>query len=49
MEAVKNDGYASKYASLELQNNYEIITECVKNNGYLLEYVLSELKIIMKL
>ena len=38
MEAVKNKGYALKYASERLKDDRDLLLEAVKNNGVALEY-----------
>jgi hypothetical protein len=44
MEAVKNDGNALRYVSLQLQNNYKIVMQSVKNVGWSLKYASLELQ-----
>ena len=41
---LKNSFWSLKYASDELQNNYNIVFEAIKNNGLSLQYVSKELK-----
>jgi hypothetical protein len=38
LEAIKQYGYAFRFASVELKNDKEVVLEAIKQNGYALEY-----------
>ena len=44
MEAVKQNGYALRFASVKLKNNYDLVMEAVKQSEYALEYASAELQ-----
>jgi hypothetical protein len=44
LEAVKQNGRALQFASVELKNDKEVVLEAVKNDGHAFEYASDELK-----
>ena len=44
LAAVKNNGYALRYASLELKNNEKIVLAAVSKHGLALQYASPSLK-----